>query len=267
MTTADLGSIMWENIQIDNSTGNSFIDENHTDLLDHLDSIITLSLESWNTDKFKSSVRGFIVDIENHFSHEEVILRGAGYSDLDRHIIDHRSIALFLHEKCLECSDYKQASQLQTEMRSKIFSHELLEDQKYWPLFDGNSSTESHLLRWSSELETGNADIDRQHQALVSHINRFYVGLVQSEDRDFACRELKLLCAYSEYHFEEEERLLGTRMWEKHKAAHHKLIADLEVVINEIASGKFELSGLGNYLDYWLFNHIKMFDIPTCNND
>lgn len=61
------------------SSGNSFIDDNHSDLLQHLDSIINWSLDSWNSEEFKSSIRNFIVDLENHFSHEEIILRGAQY--------------------------------------------------------------------------------------------------------------------------------------------------------------------------------------------
>ena len=82
-----------------------------------------------------------------------------------------------------------------------------------------------------------------------------------------ACSELKLLCAYSEHHFQEEERLLGERLRLGHKEQHQKLLADLGVVINEIRAGKFKLNNLGGYLDFWLINHIKMYDIPAFSSN
>lgn len=182
---------------------------------------------------------------------------------MDAHIIQHRNIALLLHEKCLACSNYDQALELQEVMRPTIFAHELLEDQKYWHLFENLNYKVGHLLKWSPEFESGDIAIDGQHQALVNHINRFYVDLINTKNADYICRELKLLQAYSSYHFKEEEILLGDKAKASHKAHHQNLIADMDILIDEIRAGKYEMDNLGDYLDFWLFNHIRKYDLPS----
>ena len=52
-----------------------------------------------------------------------------------------------------------------------------------------------------------------------------------------------------------------------HKANHDSQIDDLGVLIPEIENGKYDLQNIGNYLEYWLINHIKTFDIPALMNN
>lgn len=67
--------------QSDNNSGNSFIDEDHEKLLEHMDELTLLLRDNWDRDNFNSSVQDFIVNVESHFSHEEVILKGAKFDD------------------------------------------------------------------------------------------------------------------------------------------------------------------------------------------
>lgn len=67
--------------QSDNNSGNSFIDEDHEKLLEHMDELTLLLRDNWDRDNFNSSVQDFIVKVESHLSHEEVILKGAKFDD------------------------------------------------------------------------------------------------------------------------------------------------------------------------------------------
>ena len=44
---------------------------------------------------------------------------------------------------------------------------------------------------------------------------------------------------------------------------HRFLISDLERLIAEVKAEKFEPNNIGDYLKFWLLNHIRNFDIPA----
>jgi len=258
------------------SSGNSFIDENHEGLLDNIDAITMLLRDNWRKDEFKSRVRDFIVDLENHFSHEETILKAVGYAKLDSHAIKHREISMRLRMDSLDALNYDESVQFLANLRTKIPPHELLEDQDYWSLFDQECSDKEALIIWSKNLETGNLETDRHHQALKNHINRLHrrfskvsdiKRFSKVSDIEWACRELNLLCEYSKFHFSEEELLLGSKLRPGHRENHETLIIDLEKLISEVRSGKYKLDKLGDYLKYWLINHIQNFDIPSFDHN
>jgi len=248
-------------------SGNSFIDENHDSLLEHLIELSSIISNNFDPDRFRLLIEDFTLSIENHFSHEETILRGVGYKNLRAHTIQHRTMALDLHTYLAEDLSKKETAKFMQKMVASVISHEMLMDQDYWSYFDDNPSDKTGLISWQPEFETGNKEADRHHQSLINHVNRFYIKLIDSNDIDIACSELKLLCAYSEHHFQEEERLLGERLRLGHKEQHKKLLDDLGVVIDEIKAGKFKLNNLGGYLDFWLLNHIKMYDIPAFSSN
>lgn len=249
------------------ASGNTFIDENHHDLLNHLEILSAVTRDSWESSSFRKAMRGFIADIENHFSHEEVVLAGARYQNLDQHKLKHRVISLKLHLENTKELDRTEALEVVANIRDSIFSHELLEDQDYWDVFEQEISDQSGFVCWLPEYETGNRDVDLHHHALMNHLNRFCIDLAKSADRNLVCRELKLLAAYSEYHFREEEKLLGAGLRPGHAANHNKLIADLGVLTDEVGAGKFELKNLREYLNFWLIAHIQDYDIPAFAND
>lgn len=245
------------------TSGNSFIDDNHHGLLEHILDICASLKDNWNPNGFKSSIRDFIVNLENHFSHEEIILKGANYKDLDAHTIKHREVSMYLRMESLEDHDYDAAVQFIANARSRIFSHELLEDQDYWPVFELEESTTTPLITWSTEFDTGDPETDKEHNALVNFINRLDQEFSTSSNIEYACNELKSLSAYSEYHFHNEERSLGKSLRVSHKTSHEKLIFDLNTLIKELETGVHQLDHVGNYLKYWLLNHIQKFDVPA----
>lgn len=246
----------------DNETsGNSFIDENHENLLDHMEAVTNLLRDDWDVDVFNSRIRDFIVDLEDHFSHEEIVLKGAKFEGLDSHSDKHREISMRLRMESVNRLDYDDAVHFLAKARSRILRHVQIEDREYWPVFEPKNSDTALLISWSRELETGDLETDRQHKVFINCINRFHQKFATSSDFDYASKDLRALREYSEYHFSEEERILRERLGPGHMANHENLLADLDVLINEVKAGKYKLKNVGDYLKYWLLNHVQIFDI------
>ncbi len=244
------------------ASGNVFIDENHFGLLSRLDHLTETLRADWSEAKFSDGVKEFIFAIENHFLHEETILKGAAFKELDAHSLLHRRIVLHLRESSLDGFDYDNAVDFIARARTRIFTHELFEDQDYWPVFESPSANKDPLIVWSSDIETGDAETDKHHKALINHINRLHERFKISTDVAAASAELQTLYAYSEFHFSEEESLLGGALNPRHRANHWTLLSGLRAMTNEVEAGEYNLENIGDYLKYWLLNHIQTFDVP-----
>lgn len=242
------------------STGNNFIDDNHDDIFKNMDELTFLVRDNWDAASFRDAVTNFINQLENHFSYEETILKGANFNELEKHTIKHREVALEFRIKSIDIITREEAINFIVTIRSMIFSHELIDDQNYWPLFDNNQSV---ILEWSEDYETGDSDIDTHHKSFANYINRLNQRLVQAPDIDLACRELAQLYEYSNFHFTEEEELLGDSLKIGHKENHKTLLSDLDTVVSEVKSKKMRADHVGEYLKYWLLNHIQNFDVPA----
>jgi len=246
------------------NSGNAFIDENHDNILILLEELSDLLRKNWNPELFQSTFFEFLTTLENHFLHEEVLLKGAGYADLETHTIMHRDLALKLRMKNINSFDYnfENALQLLTYTRSAIFAHELIVDQKYWHIFENEDYRSDSLINWSPEIETGNTQVDEHHRSLLRYIHRLGMNFQDSTDYAKVIRELAHLKQYVILHFEEEEQLLDEEFIILHQQNHKELLKDLNNLISEVEAKKYKLSNLGDYLNYWLLNHIKNFDVP-----
>jgi len=248
---------------IQNKSGNDFIDENHARLLDRLN-VLTESLRgNWQQRVFLKSTADFIRLLEGHFTHEETVLRGVDFDELESHIALHRDIAHRLKVLALDIRNYDTASEFVMLARSDILNHELVHDQAYWKLFEPQSGATEQIIVWSSDLETGNTEIDQHHQSLANFINRISILLTESIDRERACSELRSLYAYSRLHFDEEKETMGKHMSAEHLLHDKSLLHDLIALITEIGTENYPLNNVGSHLKYWFLNHLHLFDIPT----
>lgn len=248
------------------TSGNSFIDENHNSLLTQLERLTDLVRNEWIAESFHMTFSSFVSSLEAHFSHEETVLKGANFKELETHKIKHRELSLQLRMKNMGNLDYDDAVQLLVYTRSAVFSHELLDDQKYWDVFDENASNLDLDSGWSNDLLTGEKEADLHHQALIKFIQRLDTMFINSEDYIKAAQELKLLKNYSQLHFDTEKKMLGEGLRILHELNHKDQLNDLEVLIKEVEAGKYNLANLADYLRYWLINHIKNFDVPEFRN-
>ena len=242
-------------------SGNNFIDDNHHEIFCALEKLTFIVRDSWDKNKFISAVSDFIDQLENHFLHEEIILKSVNFENIDAHIILHREIALLLRIEIMDISTREEAIKFLIFIRSKIFSHELIADQDYWYLFD--DGTLPAVLQWTDEFETGDIDVDKHHQSLANYINRLNHKCNQHLDINYICQELKNFYEYSKFHFEEEEELLGDSLRYGHKDNHKLLLEGLDTLITDIANNQVKISSVGEYLKYWLLKHIQNYDIPA----
>jgi hemerythrin len=116
------------------------------------------------------------------------------------------------------------------------------------------------LLIWDSSYSVNIAEIDQQHQMLMSMINELSNNIVQGESRAVLEKILDGLASYSGAHFAAEERLFDkySYPWSNtHKAEHQAFTQRVTSIIQEY---KHEKTGLThqtlNLWSDWLKNHI-----------
>jgi len=119
------------------------------------------------------------------------------------------------------------------------------------------------VFQWDQNLETGLSEVDNQHQHLVRVTNRF--GNLLSEDEVTAADLEEVfaeLISYTQYHFEEEEKLmvskcLDYRFLEQHQREHQGFLLEVGQLHQEKALGSIESNlHLFKFLMNWLIFHI-----------
>lgn len=113
-------------------------------------------------------------------------------------------------------------------------------------------------IEWSSDLETGNPFIDRQHRMMVDSFN----DLIAAED-DTACvvQVLEHLDEQTLVHFGTEEKLMTDRGYprelaDKHIKIHHDLKSRVREFVLEFKAGRLTSpSPLIDFLHDWLREH------------
>lgn len=244
-------------------SGDNFIDQNHSSLLDGLQNLEDRLKPDFDLEVFVSSVDDFVCALENHFLHEETVLRAIKFPRQDEHTIRHRTIALGLRNAAIAMDSYETALDLLLGVRSDILNHEMIYDQEYWFLLEPAPKHDDLLIVWGPEYETGNSKVDAHHRALVAHLNKYHTIFFDSASRTRACSELRSLHAYSKLHFQVEHKEIGSRFTKAHANQHEKLLNGLDKIIADVSSGEMDIGSVSSYLKYWFINHLKNFDIPA----
>lgn len=119
------------------------------------------------------------------------------------------------------------------------------------------------IFQWDQNFEVGLVDVDQQHQRLVKIMNDFGHILAQnevgSEDIETVFAEL---VSYTQYHFEEEEKLsrqagVDMRHVENHEHEHQNFLQEISLLHHQMAIAKDEAGKeLFEFLANWLVFHI-----------
>lgn len=119
-------------------------------------------------------------------------------------------------------------------------------------------------MEWSENLSVGITEIDEQHKKLVSQINTLHDGMRSGQGKDTLEKTLGELAAYTQYHFETEEKYMekfGYPDFEKHKAEHDAFVGKVVDFQNAYSSGKLGLSiDVMKFLSGWVAGHIRGTD-------
>jgi len=118
------------------------------------------------------------------------------------------------------------------------------------------------LLVWVPELDTGIAEIDRQHRRIVDYINRLY-ELRSSPDREGLGDVIGEMIDYTVSHFVFEESLIesaGYMFAGPHKKVHELFTRRVIEMQTRFDAGEDVAAELHGMLSRWLFNHIRNED-------
>lgn len=123
---------------------------------------------------------------------------------------------------------------------------------------------QTQYIVWKDEYSVGRSDMDRQHQAILSLINRLYVA--QQGQPGFATISpmLEGLLQFTVTHFSQEERLLekgGYPDLERHKKAHAELARSTRMMVQQFLTEKEDATfNLLAFLRKWWTQHIVGLD-------
>jgi hemerythrin-like metal-binding protein len=124
-------------------------------------------------------------------------------------------------------------------------------------------------VEWNDSLQTGVADIDRQHRILVNTLNDLAAKLSDRPKRQRIEQVTRDLLAYAIYHFETEEELIKRYGYDtaEPEDAHihvqqHRSFSERVVALRADAhDGKSQSQvALLSFLKDWLMNHICTTD-------
>lgn len=118
------------------------------------------------------------------------------------------------------------------------------------------------VLVWVPELDTGIAEIDKQHKRIVDYINRLY-ELRTSHDRDALGEVIEEMLDYTVSHFVFEESLMenaGYMFSGPHKKVHELFTRRMSEMKARFDAGEDVAVELHGILSRWLFNHIRNED-------
>ncbi|CAB5712469.1 McHr [Delftia tsuruhatensis] len=118
------------------------------------------------------------------------------------------------------------------------------------------------LLVWVPELDTGIAEIDRQHRRIVDYINKLY-ELRASPDREALGDVIGEMIDYTVSHFVFEESLIesaGYMFAGPHKKVHELFTRRVIEMQTRFEAGEDVAAELHGMLSRWLFNHIRNED-------
>ena len=120
------------------------------------------------------------------------------------------------------------------------------------------------LLEWSSGLDVGVTDFNKQHQRLVALINELHAAMLDGKGAQAIGHVPKEMGDYTVYHFQAEERLMAAKNYPglaAHRAEHEAFVAKVKDLTVRFEQGTLALSvETLNFLKDWLIHHIQRTD-------
>jgi len=123
------------------------------------------------------------------------------------------------------------------------------------------------FFEWDESFEGGIAEIDSQHIKLVEMINDLHDAMMVGKGADLLGSLLEQLIDYTEYHFDEEEKIFeknGFPDLAYHKEEHRILTEQVKTFMSRHDEGLFKNAVKANrFLRDWLMNHILEKDMKA----
>lgn len=120
------------------------------------------------------------------------------------------------------------------------------------------------LIKWDDSLSVKVAEIDQQHQKLVSIINELNAAMKQGQGKDVLGKIVNGLIDYTAIHFKKEEKYFdqfGYPETDSHKKEHAAFVQKVSEFKDGFEKGKLTVTiEVMNFLSDWLRKHIRGTD-------
>ena len=149
------------------------------------------------------------------------------------------------------------AATLGGEINSMVARYDLPELQHLLP------QEQEIYFHWTTALDLGDSEINRQHRRLVDLANEVYRLTQQKLGARSAQRIIDALAAYTVTHFAYEERALaqtGYPHLAAHQQEHRRLVEEVLAFKKRIDQGESVGPELLEFLKQWLIRHIQQSD-------
>lgn len=118
-------------------------------------------------------------------------------------------------------------------------------------------------LRWNSELETGDALVDLQHQRLFALVNEFHELCDEGNGASAVRSAIAELVLYTKAHFLSEEDLMAAHdfpMRQEHAMEHEQISRTVSELVRDYQN--VDVLDMSAFLYDWLVQHILKWDLP-----
>ncbi|MBD2176022.1 hemerythrin family protein [Pseudanabaena sp. FACHB-1998] len=117
------------------------------------------------------------------------------------------------------------------------------------------------IAAWHTAYETGNLEVDTQHQELFEIVNSLHDAVITSRDFSVLQEILNCLTNHTVEHFHTEEALMMSANYpdyERHKQIHDYLIAKVVNLLHKFRDREASITtDITQFLTEWLTHHIK----------
>jgi hemerythrin len=115
---------------------------------------------------------------------------------------------------------------------------------------------------WQQEYNTGNSQVDRQHQQLFEIVNALHDAVVTKKNVYTIQELLEALANHTIEHFQTEEALMMAvdyPEYDRHKQTHDCLLSKVDRLLLKFRDGNTEAvtTEITQFLTEWLAHHIK----------
>jgi len=121
------------------------------------------------------------------------------------------------------------------------------------------------FLSWRKEYEVGVAQIDAEHRGLFALINAFHDACARDASGRETAKLLNRLVAYTERHFQHEERLMSDNGYPRldgQRKQHSDLVASIFAINERLAVDSARASAeTVVFIKNWLVEHIVKSDM------
>jgi len=120
------------------------------------------------------------------------------------------------------------------------------------------------IITWNDSLSVKVAEIDKQHQKLISIINELHDAMRLGKGKEILGKTVNGLIVYTATHFKLEEKYFaqfGYPDTDSHKKEHAAFVQKVSGFKDGFEKGKLTLTmDVMNFLSDWLKNHINGTD-------